>query len=73
MLDDNIATTLTDQLETVLRASTHSGERQALAIQILEDSSFYNLLLEQASDNSNRAQQLKAKNWLIWLQQEAGR
>lgn len=73
MLDDNMATTLADQLEAVLRASTHNGERQALAIQILEDSSLHNSLLEQASDNNNRAQQLKAKNWLIWLQQEAGR
>lgn len=73
MLDDNMATTLADQLEDVLRASTHNGERQALAIQILEDSSLHNSLLEQASDNSNRAQQLKAKNWLMWLQQEARR
>ena len=71
MLSNANVATLLHLLAAALRAPAGSRERQTLVKQIMEDPALYNLLREQASNDKERAQQLTASNWLIWLQQEA--
>lgn len=70
MLSNANVTVLFTLLESALRAPANSLARQTLIKQIQEDSMLYTLLKEQASDNKDRARQLKARNWLIWLEQQ---
>lgn len=71
MLTNDNTATLYRLLEAARRAPANSGDRQALVKQVMEELTLYTLLKEQTSDNRDRAHQLKAQNWLIWLDQEA--
>lgn len=71
MLSDSKDTPLFHLMKAANRAPADSEERQTLAKKIMEEPDHYKSLVEQASKGDDRAQQLDAKNRLLWLQQQA--
>lgn len=69
-MDDDNRCALLHVLEAALQAQAGSQDRKSLVNKVLCDPVLYPLLVQTSMDSCDRGQQLQAKNWLIWLEQQ---